>query len=76
MRMLEKCRNNKHNNNFDHPLMSRRTDGGKKLMMNSECDAGKGIPVYRRGGHQLNSKDKCAFFNSMQINQCLGINKF
>ena len=28
--MSEKCRNNKHNNNnFDNPLTSRRTDGGK-----------------------------------------------
>ena len=29
MRMSEKCRN-KHNNNSDNPLTSRRTDGGKK----------------------------------------------
>ena len=27
--MSEKCRNNKHNNNSDNPLTSRRTDGGK-----------------------------------------------
>ena len=30
MRMSEKCRNNKYNNNSDNPLTSRRTNGGKK----------------------------------------------
>ena len=30
MRMLEKCRNH-NNNNFDNPLTSRRTDGGKNI---------------------------------------------
>ena len=42
MRMSEKCRNdnnnninnnkNKHNSNYDNPLNSRRTNGGKKLL--------------------------------------------
>ena len=30
MRMSEKCRN-KHNNNSDNPLTSRRNDGGKNI---------------------------------------------
>ena len=32
--MSEKCRNNinKHNNNSDNPLTSRRTDGGKNIV--------------------------------------------
>ena len=36
MRMSEKCRNNKtkqNNNNSDNPLTSRRTDGGKNLVL-------------------------------------------
>ena len=31
MRMSEKCRNNKNNNNSANPLTSRRTDGGKNM---------------------------------------------
>ena len=35
MRMSEKCRNNKHNNNnSDNPLTSRRSDGGKNALQN------------------------------------------
>ena len=30
MRMSEKCLKNKHNNNSDNPLTSRRSDGGGK----------------------------------------------
>ena len=39
--MSEKCQNNKHNNNSDNPLTSRRTDGGKNTHTHAQREVAK-----------------------------------
>ena len=42
--MSEKCRNKHNNNNSDNPLISRRTDGGKKVTFSSPFQIGLFLP--------------------------------
>ena len=56
MRMSEKCRNNnKHNNNSDNPLTSRRTDGGNKTCSFNAASS----PTYMHGPLKMGAARVC-----------------